>query len=99
MQETHTSGGSPPDIQCAEPTRGAGKQRRTLSVPKKNAAGKDDKHDAPPALDKGKPKDERQAEKESNAHTVSKPGGYDNDPDDPTNPNEARERTLRKLRR
>jgi hypothetical protein len=30
--------------------------------------------------------------------TASKPGGFKNDPDDPTNPNEAIERHRRKLR-
>ncbi|HEY0799533.1 MAG TPA: hypothetical protein VGD54_01720 [Steroidobacteraceae bacterium] len=51
-----------------------------------------------PALDKGKSKDERQAEEESHAETVSKPGGFDNDPDDPSNPNEVRERHLKKIK-
>jgi hypothetical protein len=51
-----------------------------------------------PALDKGKSKDERQAEEESNAETASKPGGFDNDPDDPRNPNEVRERHLKKIK-
>jgi hypothetical protein len=46
----------------------------------------------------GKGKDQLQAEEERKAPTVSKPGGFRNDPDDPTNPNEARERYLRKLR-
>jgi hypothetical protein len=50
------------------------------------------------ALDRGKSKDERQAEEESNADTVSKPGGFKNDPDDPTNPNEVRERHLKKIK-
>jgi hypothetical protein len=45
----------------------------------------------PPGLD---PK----AEREKQAGTVSKPGGFHNDPDDPTNPNEAIERSRRKLR-
>ena len=44
-------------------------------------------------------KDRRQAAEESKADSVSKPGGFKNDPDDPTNPNEVRERHLRKLRR
>jgi hypothetical protein len=44
-------------------------------------------------------KDQRQAAEESKADTVSKPGGFKNDPDDPSNPNEVRERHLRKLRR
>jgi hypothetical protein len=52
-----------------------------------------------PVLDKSKSKDERQAEEESKADTVSKPGGFDNDPDDPTNPNEVRERHLKKIKR
>ena len=43
--------------------------------------------------------DKRQAEEESQAESVSKPGGFKNDPDDPTNPNEVRERHLKKLRR
>jgi hypothetical protein len=51
------------------------------------------------ALDNGKSKDERQAEEESKAETVSKPGGFKNDPDDPTNPNEVRERHLKKIKR
>jgi hypothetical protein len=44
-------------------------------------------------------KDEHQAANESKAKSVSKPGGFQNDPDDATNPNEVRERHLRKLRR
>jgi len=44
-------------------------------------------------------RDQRQAKEESRAKSVSKPGGFKNDPDDPTNPNEVRERFLRKLRR
>jgi hypothetical protein len=43
-------------------------------------------------------KDERLKAQESKAPTVSKPGGFDNDPDDPSNPNEVRERHLQKLR-
>jgi hypothetical protein len=43
-------------------------------------------------------KNERKAIEESKEQTVSKPGGFANDPDDPTNPNEARERYHRKLR-
>jgi hypothetical protein len=50
-----------------------------------------------PAVDKGKSKDQRQAEEESQADTVSKPGGFNNQPDDPTNPNEVRERHLKKI--
>jgi hypothetical protein len=51
-----------------------------------------------PALDKGKSKDERQAEEEGKAETVSRPGGFPNDPDDPRNPNEVRERHLKKIK-
>jgi hypothetical protein len=43
--------------------------------------------------------DKRLAETERQAESVSKPGGFKNDPDDPTNPNEVRERHLRKLLR
>jgi len=39
-----------------------------------------------------------QAEEERQAEHISRPGGFRNDPDVPTNPNEARERYLRKLR-
>lgn len=53
----------------------------------------------PPALDKGKSKDERQAEEESTEPSASKPGGFKNDPDDPTNPNEVRERHIKKINR
>jgi hypothetical protein len=38
------------------------------------------------------------AAREREAETVSKPGGFKNDPDDPTNPNEAIERSRRSLR-
>ena len=51
-----------------------------------------------PSLDYGKSKDELQAEEERKAPTISRPGGFRNDPDDPTNPNEVRERYLMKLR-
>ncbi len=47
----------------------------------------------------GKSKDKRQAEEESKADLISKPGGFKNDPPDPTNPNEVRERHLRKINR
>ena len=42
--------------------------------------------------------DERQAQEENLSETVSKHGGFANDPDEPTNPNEVRKRHLRKLR-
>jgi hypothetical protein len=51
-----------------------------------------------PSVDKGKSKDERQADEEGKAETVSKPGAFPNDPDDPTNPNEVRERHLKKIK-
>jgi hypothetical protein len=51
------------------------------------------------SIDKSKSKDERQAEEESRAETVSRPGGFKNHPDDPTNPNEVRERHLNKIKR
>jgi hypothetical protein len=48
----------------------------------------------------GKSKDVRQAEEKSNkAKHGSKPGGFHNDPNDPTNPNEVRERHLEKIKR
>ena len=50
------------------------------------------------SVDNGKSKDELQAEEERKAHTISRCGGFRNDPDDPTNPNEVRERYLIKLR-
>ena len=43
-------------------------------------------------------RDEIQAEEERKADTIGRPGGFRNDPDVPTNPNEARERYLRKIR-
>ena len=52
-----------------------------------------------PSVDKGKSKDERQADEEDKADTASKPGGFNNDPDDPKNPNEVRERHLKKIKR
>ena len=43
-------------------------------------------------------KSEKKAIEESCDPTVSKPGGFANDPDDPTNPCEAIERARKKLR-
>jgi hypothetical protein len=45
-----------------------------------------------------KSKDQKQADEEDKAEPVSKPGGFANDPDDPKNPNEVRERHQRKVR-
>jgi hypothetical protein len=61
--------------------------------PSMNKRDKVDRRQAEPS------RDQRQAKEESRAESVSKPGGFKNDPDDPTNPNEVRERFLRKLRR
>ncbi len=52
----------------------------------------------PSHADQHPDKEERQAAEESKKPTVSKPGGFQNDPDDPTNPNEEIERHRRKLR-
>lgn len=59
-----------------------------------------------PAVDKGRSigrgkskKGERKTEGGSRAGTVSRPGGFDNDPADPANPNEVRERHLNKIMR
>jgi hypothetical protein len=50
------------------------------------------------SLDDKKSKDEKQAEEENKAKPVSQPGGFKNDPPDPKNPNEVRERHQRKVR-
>jgi hypothetical protein len=50
-----------------------------------------------PAVDRSKSKDQHQAEAEAKADSASEPGGFSNDPDDPTNPNEVRERHLKKI--
>jgi hypothetical protein len=39
--------------------------------------------------------DEQKAEEERAKEPASKPGGFKNDPDDPSNPNEVRERHLK----
>lgn len=66
-------------------------QSHTLSVPRKDGtpAGKDTGHVEA---------DQAKAVRESTEDPVSEPGGFDNDPNDPTNPNEAIERHRRKLR-
>ena len=53
--------------------------------------------ESPALREKSKAKDEHQAEEESKHDTASKPGAYQNDPDDPTNPNEVRERYLKNI--
>jgi hypothetical protein len=55
-------------------------------------------HVGPSHADQHPDKNEQQAIEESVEPTVSKPGAFKNDPDDPTNPNEAIERTRRHLR-
>jgi hypothetical protein len=55
----------------------------------------------PPQTSKGSatpPGPDPKAAREREAETVSKPGGFKNDPDDPTNPNEAIERSRKALR-
>ena len=52
----------------------------------------------PAAVDKTKAADKAQASQEAAAETVTEEGGFDNDPDDATNPNEAIERHRRKVR-
>ncbi len=42
--------------------------------------------------------DQAKARQEQQEPTVSQPGGFANDPDDASNPNEVIERTRRKLR-
>jgi hypothetical protein len=44
------------------------------------------------------PAPDPKAVNERSSDTVSRPGGYENDPDDPTNPNEAIERSRQTLR-
>jgi hypothetical protein len=48
--------------------------------------------------DSGKDAEAAKAAEEKDESSVSKPGGFRNDPDDATNPNEVIERTRRKLR-
>jgi hypothetical protein len=52
----------------------------------------------PSRADRPLDREEQKAAEERKKPTVSKPGGFQNDPDDPTNPNEAIERHRRKLR-
>jgi hypothetical protein len=50
-------------------------------------------------VDRSKPgQRDNKAVKEQAHETVSRPGGFQNDPDDPTNPNEAIERSRQTLR-
>jgi len=52
----------------------------------------------PSHTDQHPDKNETRSIEEARQETVSQPGGFKNDPDDPTNPNEAIERQRRKLR-
>jgi hypothetical protein len=45
-----------------------------------------------------KSQDERQAEEEDRAQPATKPETFQNDPNDPKNPNEVRERHLKKIK-
>jgi hypothetical protein len=54
----------------------------------------------PPASEnKAKAADRAKAAHEAQQETVSQPGGFKNDPDDSTNPNEAIERSRREMRK
>jgi hypothetical protein len=70
-----------------------------LSTAASESSGSGRDPDRGKSLDKGKSKDEHQAEQESKETPISKPGGFQNDPKDPANPNEVRERTLKKIKR
>ncbi len=52
----------------------------------------------PASHDKAKGADRVKAASEAKEETVSRPGSFNNDPDDSTNPNEAIERHRRQLR-
>ncbi len=52
----------------------------------------------PAAKNEAEAADRAKAAQERREPAVSKPGGFANDPDDPTNPNEVIERHRRKLR-
>src|SRR5579859_6531999 len=51
-----------------------------------------------PPVDGGKSKDQSQADEDGKTDKVPKPGAFHNDPDDPNNPNEVRERHLQKIK-
>jgi hypothetical protein len=55
--------------------------------------------DDPQHMDSAKPAGrDPKAGREQACKTVTRPGGFQNDPDDPTNPNEAIERSRQTLR-
>jgi hypothetical protein len=69
-----------------------------------NGAGIHDAEDLPIlnallSIGHGQPKEERQAEEERQVDPIATPGGFENDPPDASNPNEVRERHLRKIKR
>jgi hypothetical protein len=53
----------------------------------------------PKTTNEPKTKDERQADEENRAPPATKPDSFQNDPNDPKNPNEVRERHLKKIKR
>lgn len=53
----------------------------------------------PAARDTAREAEDAQRREEARQPTLSRPGGFANDPDDPTNPNEVIERHRRTLRR
>ena len=81
--------------------RGAREELRLLNTLLSTAEPEAPRTPANPGVseNRGKSKEQRQADEESQADPASKPGGFPNDPDDPTNPNEARERHLNKIKR
>jgi hypothetical protein len=52
-----------------------------------------------PVRNNVKSEDQQKAERESREKPAGKPGGFENDPKDPANPNEVRERHLKKIKR
>jgi len=95
MHASHAFVNGAGDRRRAPGSRAEGEELRLLNTLLSAAASGPPR----PAKDKGKSKDERQAEEESRCETVSRSGGFKNHPDDPTNPNEVRERHLGKIRR
>ena len=78
---------------------GAGEQRRADRRKTENLDLLNTLLSSPAAVPPGqKNAGERQAEEESKQEPATKPGGFKNDPDDPANPNEVRERHLKKLK-
>ena len=57
-----------------------------------------DNDNQPASENKAKQADQAQADREAQQESVSQEGGFKNDPDDSTNPNEVIERHRRQLR-